>query len=239
MSTEDNCIYCNICFPFSAKQHAAQYLSAHKMANAAPNTPRISQSSLFTSLKVFTLPTTSAAPEFFTGPTGFRDIYRRFCVADNSAAPQTQTSSVRVLTLLLIEDKRKFRGGRKPPSGSTDRRVMSGGQNKMTAWGHFLPEFFYCVSPETAGGSSGRFMRPRLLFLLSVFCLVSPSTSLPTRPNRCASPHRRCALTSLLRARTGLELCLSHSTCRSARRRGAAENVANRFLFPLFLSTLV
>lgn len=200
------------------------------MAKAAPNTPRLSQPPVFASPKVFTLeqparcPTSSLIQRTFVK---FKDFLRgwHFC------RPQIQTGQPvdSVLILLSIEDKRKFRGGRKPPSGSTDRRVMSGKE-----WPH--EGISYPKSLLRQPGNC-RWVFGSVHAVLAVVFVVgvlpfSPSSFLPSLPNRSASPHRRCALTSLLRARTGLELCLSHSTSRSIRRRSAAEIGTHRFLFP-------
>lgn len=67
----------------------------------------------------------------------------------------------------------------------------------------------YRVSLKSASVSLVCFIRSQLL--LSASCLFTLLHTLaPRSPNRRASLHRSGALTSLLRARTGLCLCLSH-----------------------------
>lgn len=64
------------------------------------------------------------------------------------------------------------------------------------------------MRPEGVRVCLAAVMRPQLLFLCpSLFLLYN--TLAPRAPNRRASMHRRGALTSLLRARTGLRPCLS------------------------------
>lgn len=91
--------------------------------------------------------------------------------------------------------------------------------------------------PESAGVSLVGLIRPQLLLLYSVSCLPTEHSLAPRLANRRASRHCHCALTSLLRARTGLGLCLSHPAYRTVQWRGAAGFKAGRFFF-LFMSVV-
>lgn len=111
------------------------------------------------------------------------------------------------MLLLTEEDKRNLLQG-----GSSWRAVLANEacKKKRLLIG-FLTRNVYRVVLKSANVSLVYPMRPQLLFLLSVSWLFTVQHSLaPRSPNRRASLHRRCALTSLLRARTGLGLCLSH-----------------------------
>lgn len=115
-----------------------------------------------------------------------------FCVADIFCRPQTRKGQRvdRVLMLLLIEDKRKFQ--RRAEAAERLRRPTSYvEQKKIDPRVTVLTRILYFVSPEFAGRSSARFMRPRLLFLLSVSCLFHR----PVRFQLCpiAARHRSAA----------------------------------------------
>lgn len=115
---------------------------------------------------------------------------KTFCVADISAVHKSRrvNPSTQFLYCCRLRTKESSaEGGSRRAAPPTDELC----QEKNDRMKAFLTQNLYCVSPETAGGSSARFMRSWLLFLLSVSCLSHRPVSFPVCP--IAARHRTAA----------------------------------------------
>lgn len=98
--------------------------------------------------------------------------------------------------LLIEEDKRKFGGGRKRPSGSTDRRVVSRrGVEIGPPGGISYPKFSSLRQPGSYRWLFGSVHAASVLVFVIGVPSFSPSSPLPSLPNRGAPRRRRADVT--------------------------------------------